>query len=95
MPTRRRSAAAAPCRRSSSRTSPLTYGHYSNSPGSPSRIRPRRTRCCVPWYRFTDLAGNAQALLGSLQRTIDVHDADIEAFRVDTRWRGRKSWKIL
>jgi hypothetical protein len=49
----------------------------------------------VPWYRFTDLAGNAQALLGSLQRTIDVHDADIEAFRVDTRWRGRKSWKIL
>lgn len=31
--------------------------------------------------RFTDLAGNAQAFMGSLQRTIDLHDAEIEAFR--------------
>jgi uncharacterized protein (TIGR02677 family) len=31
--------------------------------------------------RFTDLAGNAQAFMGSLQRTIDLHDADVEAFR--------------
>jgi uncharacterized protein (TIGR02677 family) len=31
--------------------------------------------------RFTDLAGNAQAFMGSLQRTIDLHDADIDAFR--------------
>ncbi|MEC3980671.1 TIGR02677 family protein [Amycolatopsis sp. H20-H5] len=31
--------------------------------------------------RFTDLAGNAQAFMGSLQRTIDLHDADADAFR--------------
>ncbi|MGH3626452.1 MAG: TIGR02677 family protein, partial [Sciscionella sp.] len=31
--------------------------------------------------RFTDLAGNAQAFMGSLQRTIDLHDVDIEVFR--------------
>jgi uncharacterized protein (TIGR02677 family) len=31
--------------------------------------------------RFTDLASNAQAFMGSLQRTIDLHDADAEAFR--------------
>jgi uncharacterized protein (TIGR02677 family) len=31
--------------------------------------------------RFTDLAGNAQAFMGSLQRSIDLHDADEEAFR--------------
>ncbi|GDY30079.1 TIGR02677 family protein [Gandjariella thermophila] len=31
--------------------------------------------------RFTDLAGNAQAFMGSLQRTIDLHDADVDAFR--------------
>jgi uncharacterized protein (TIGR02677 family) len=31
--------------------------------------------------RFTDLAANAQAFIGSLQRTIDLHDADAEAFR--------------
>lgn len=30
--------------------------------------------------RFNDLADNAQAFMGSLQRTIDVHDADVEAF---------------
>ncbi|MQA61605.1 MAG: TIGR02677 family protein [Actinophytocola sp.] len=30
--------------------------------------------------RFTDLAGNAQAFMGSLQRTIDLHDADIDTF---------------
>jgi uncharacterized protein (TIGR02677 family) len=31
--------------------------------------------------RFTDLAGNAQAFMGSLQRSIDLHDADADAFR--------------
>ncbi len=31
--------------------------------------------------RFTDLATNAQAFMGSLQRTIDLHDADVEVFR--------------
>lgn len=31
--------------------------------------------------RFTDLADNAQAFMGSLQRTIDLYDADIESFR--------------
>jgi uncharacterized protein (TIGR02677 family) len=31
--------------------------------------------------RFTDLADNAQAFMGSLQRTIDLYDADIETFR--------------
>lgn len=31
--------------------------------------------------RFNDLAGNAQAFMGSLQRTIDLHDADLDAFR--------------
>lgn len=31
--------------------------------------------------RFTDLAANAQAFMGSLQRTIDLHDVDVEAFR--------------
>lgn len=31
--------------------------------------------------RFTDLAGNAQAFMGSLQRSIDLHDADAEAFQ--------------
>ena len=31
--------------------------------------------------RFTDLAENAQAFMGSLQRTIDLHDADVDAFR--------------
>ncbi|MFL6130798.1 MAG: TIGR02677 family protein [Mycobacteriales bacterium] len=31
--------------------------------------------------RFTDLAANAQAFMASLQRTIDLHDADAEAFR--------------
>jgi uncharacterized protein (TIGR02677 family) len=31
--------------------------------------------------RFTDLADNAQAFMGSLQRTIDLHDTDAEAFR--------------
>jgi len=30
--------------------------------------------------RFTDLAGNAQAFMGSLQRSIDLHDAEVEAF---------------
>lgn len=30
--------------------------------------------------RFTDLADNAQAFMGSLQRTIDLHDADVAAF---------------
>jgi uncharacterized protein (TIGR02677 family) len=31
--------------------------------------------------RFTDLAGNAQEFMGSLQRTIDLYDADIDTFR--------------
>jgi uncharacterized protein (TIGR02677 family) len=31
--------------------------------------------------RFTDLASNARAFMGSLQRTIDLHDADADAFR--------------
>jgi uncharacterized protein (TIGR02677 family) len=31
--------------------------------------------------RFTDLADNAQAFMGSLQRTIDLYDADVETFR--------------
>jgi uncharacterized protein (TIGR02677 family) len=31
--------------------------------------------------RFTDLAGNAQAFMGSLHRTIDLHDADPDVFR--------------
>lgn len=31
--------------------------------------------------RFTDLADNAQAFMSSLQRTIDLHDADADAFR--------------
>jgi uncharacterized protein (TIGR02677 family) len=30
--------------------------------------------------RFTDLAGNAQAFMGSLQRSIDLHDAEVNAF---------------
>ncbi|MBB4934753.1 uncharacterized protein (TIGR02677 family) [Lipingzhangella halophila] len=30
--------------------------------------------------RFTDLADNARAFMGSLQRTIDLHDADVDAF---------------
>ncbi|MES0836638.1 TIGR02677 family protein [Nocardiopsis tropica] len=30
--------------------------------------------------RFTDLADNASAFMGSLQRTIDLHDADVDAF---------------
>lgn len=30
--------------------------------------------------RFTDLADNAQAFMGSLQRTIDLHDADVDVF---------------
>lgn len=30
--------------------------------------------------RFTDLASNAKAFMGSLQRTIDLHDADVDAF---------------
>ena len=30
--------------------------------------------------RFNDLADNARAFMGSLQRTIDLHDADVEAF---------------
>ncbi|MFD7154090.1 TIGR02677 family protein [Kribbella sp. NPDC059898] len=31
--------------------------------------------------RFTDLAGNARAFMSSLQRTIDLHDADADVFR--------------
>ncbi|MGI8695665.1 MAG: TIGR02677 family protein [Mycobacteriales bacterium] len=31
--------------------------------------------------RFTDLADNAQAFMGSLHRTIDLQDADVDAFR--------------
>ncbi len=31
--------------------------------------------------RFTDLADNAQAFMGSLRRTIDLYDADVDAFR--------------
>jgi uncharacterized protein (TIGR02677 family) len=31
--------------------------------------------------RFTDLAGNAQAFMSSLQRTIDLHDADADVVR--------------
>lgn len=31
--------------------------------------------------RFTGLADNAQAFMGSLHRTIDLHDADADAFR--------------
>lgn len=30
--------------------------------------------------RFTDLAGNARAFMGSLQRSIDLQDVDVEAF---------------
>ncbi|WP_228759884.1 TIGR02677 family protein [Pseudactinotalea sp. HY158] len=30
--------------------------------------------------RFTELAENAVAFMGSMQRTIDLHDADVEAF---------------
>ncbi|MEU3897174.1 TIGR02677 family protein [Streptomyces sp. NPDC045251] len=30
--------------------------------------------------RFTDLADNARAFMGSLQRTIELHDIDVEAF---------------
>ena len=30
--------------------------------------------------RFTDLADNARAFMGSLQRTIDLHDAEVDAF---------------
>jgi len=30
--------------------------------------------------RFTELADNARAFMGSLQRTIDLHDAEVEAF---------------
>lgn len=30
--------------------------------------------------RFSDLAGNAQAFMGSVQRTIDLHDADVDTF---------------
>ncbi|WP_316784402.1 TIGR02677 family protein [Streptomyces sasae] len=30
--------------------------------------------------RFTDLADNARAFMGSLQRTIDLHDIEVEAF---------------
>lgn len=30
--------------------------------------------------RFTDLAENAVAFMGSIQRTIDLHDADVDAF---------------
>jgi uncharacterized protein (TIGR02677 family) len=30
--------------------------------------------------RFTDLAGNAQAFMASLRRTIDLQDADVDAF---------------
>ncbi|MFF7251194.1 TIGR02677 family protein [Embleya sp. NPDC008237] len=31
-------------------------------------------------HRFNDLADNARAFMGSLQRTIDLHDADVEVF---------------
>lgn len=31
--------------------------------------------------RFSDLADNAQAFMGSLQRTIDLHDTDADTFR--------------
>jgi uncharacterized protein (TIGR02677 family) len=31
--------------------------------------------------RFTELAANAQAFMGSLQRSIDLQDADLDAFR--------------
>jgi uncharacterized protein (TIGR02677 family) len=31
--------------------------------------------------RFADLADNAQAFMGSLQRTIDLYDADVDTFR--------------
>lgn len=31
--------------------------------------------------RFEDLASNAQAFMGSLRRTIELHDADLDAFR--------------
>lgn len=31
--------------------------------------------------RFSDLADNAQAFMGSLQRTIDLHEADADTFR--------------
>ncbi len=31
--------------------------------------------------RFTDLAGNARAFMGSMRRTIELHDADLEVFR--------------
>src|SRR5699024_7843111 len=30
--------------------------------------------------RFAELAENAVAFMGSIQRTIDLHDADVEAF---------------
>lgn len=36
--------------------------------------------------RFTDLADNAQAFMGSLHRTIDLHDADADAFRAYKDW---------
>lgn len=31
--------------------------------------------------RFSDLTDNAEAFTGSLQRWIDLHDVDIDAFR--------------
>ncbi|MFE7812329.1 DUF2397 family protein [Streptomyces sp. NPDC057433] len=34
----------------------------------------------VPTARFTDLADDARAFTGSLQRTIDLHDIEVEAF---------------
>lgn len=51
--------------------------HHAGVPGDPARTHQalRGLR-----ERFAELAENAVAFMGSIQRTIDLHDADVEAF---------------
>ena len=52
-------------------------GHRAGAPPDPARTHQalRSLR-----ERFAELAENAVAFMGSIQRTIDLHDADVEAF---------------
>ncbi len=48
-------------------------GHETDAAGTHQALRSLRDR-------FVELAENAVAFMGSIQRTIDLHDADVEAF---------------
>jgi len=60
----------------------LTHLRDTVADRSAAEVDPARTHQALRSLRdrFTELAENAVAFMGSIQRTIDLHDADVEAF---------------